>query len=186
VLANPFALTPGFKGPEQPDGETAYDDKVTGSWVAPFMMAGINTKAVHRTNFLLGHPWGVDFKYDEMMMSDGPPADGPPATGFNFGSGPMPQPGEGPSADERERGYYDILFVGEAADGRTVRATVKGDMDPGYGSTSKMLGESAVCLARDVSHETTPGGCWTSAAAMGEALIDRLQARAGLAFAVEG
>ena len=61
VMADPFALTPGFKGPKQPDGETAYEDKVTGSWVAPFMMAGINTKAVHRSNFLLGHPWGTDF-----------------------------------------------------------------------------------------------------------------------------
>ncbi len=186
VLANPFALTPGFKGADQPDGETAYEDKVTGSWVAPFMMAGINTKAVHRSNLLLGHPWGRDFQYDEMLMTDGPPAGGPAPGGFSFGSGPMPKPGEGPTKEERERGNYDILFVGEAADGRTIRASVKGDMDPGYGSTSKMLGESAVCLARDVSHETTPGGCWTSASAMGDALIERLEAHAGLTFAVEG
>jgi short subunit dehydrogenase-like uncharacterized protein len=48
TLANPFALTPGFEGPAQPDGDTPYEDKVTGSWVGPFMMAGINTKAVHR------------------------------------------------------------------------------------------------------------------------------------------
>ena len=186
VLANPFALTPGFVGAEQPDGETAYEDKVTGSWVAPFMMAAINTKAVHRSNLLLGHPWGRDFQYDEMLMTDGPPAGGPAPGGFSFGAGPMPKPGEGPTKEERERGNYDILFVGETADGRTIRISVKGDMDPGYGSTSKMLGESAVCLARDVSRETTPGGCWTSAAAMGDALIARLEAHAGLTFAVEG
>jgi len=186
VLADPFALTPGFKGADQPDGDTAYEDKVTGSWVAPFMMAGINTKAVHRSNFLLDHAWGPDLQYCEMLMTDGPPAGGPAPGGFSFGSGPMPKPGEGPTKAERERGNYDILFVGEAADGRTLRVSVKGDMDPGYGSTSKMLGESAVCLARDVSHDQTPGGCWTTAAAMGDALIKRLEAHAGLTFAVEG
>jgi short subunit dehydrogenase-like uncharacterized protein len=185
-MADPFALTPGFAGPKQPDGETAYEDKVTGSWVAPWMMAQINSKAVHRSNVLLGFPWGRDFQYDEMLMVDGPPKEGGPAPGgFNFGAGPMPQPGEGPSAEEREAGFYDILVIAEAADGRTVRCSVKGDMDPGYGSTAKILGESAVCLVRDVSRERTPGGCWTSASAMGEALIARLQKNAGLTFAVE-
>jgi short subunit dehydrogenase-like uncharacterized protein len=186
VMADPFALTPGFKGPAQPDGETPYEDKVTGSWVAPFMMAGINTKAVHRSNFLLRQPWGADFQYDEMLMVDGPPSGGPPQTGFDFGAGAMPQPGEGPSKAEREAGFYDILFVGESNDGRTIRCSVKGDMDPGYGSTSKILAESAVCLVRDVPRSTTPGGCWTTAAAMGDALIARLEKNAGLVFAVEG
>ena len=105
--------------------------------------------------------------------------------GFNFGAGGMPKPGEGPSREERETGFYDILVIAEAADGRTLRAAVKGDMDPGYGSTSKMLGESAVCLARDVSRQTTPGGCWTPASAMGGALIKRLEANAGLTFTTE-
>ena len=41
VLGSPFALTPGFAGPAQPDGEKGYEDKVTGSWVAPFMMAAL-------------------------------------------------------------------------------------------------------------------------------------------------
>ena len=186
VLGSPFALTPGFAGPAQPDGEKAYEDKVTGSWVAPFMMAGINTKAVHRTNFLLGHPWGTDFQYDEMLMTDGPPTGGPAPGGFNFGSGAPPRPGEGPSKEDREKGHYDILFVAEAADGRIVRAAVKGDMDPGYGSTSKMLGESAVCLARDVPRSVTPGGCWSTGAAMGEQLIPRLEKNAGITFVVEG
>ena len=77
------------------------------------------------------------------------------------------------------------LFIAEAGDGRIVRAAVKGDMDPGYGSTAKMLGEAAVCLARDVPRVTTPGGCWTSAAAMGDALIRRLEAHAGLTFTLE-
>jgi short subunit dehydrogenase-like uncharacterized protein len=186
VLADPFALTPGFRGPDQPDGDKAYEDKITGSWVGPFMMAGINTKAVHRSNLLLGHPWGKGFQYDEMQMLDGPPsADAGGLGGFNFGSGSLPKPGEGPSREERETGFYDIVFVAESGDGRTVRAAVKGDMDPGYGSTAKILGESAVCLVRDVPRTATPGGCWTSASAMGPALIRRLTANAGLTFTLE-
>ena len=181
LLADPFALTPGFVGPAQPDGDTPYDDTVTGSWVASFMMAGINTKAVHRTNFLLGHPWDEGFQYDEMMMVDGPPKPGD-APGFAFGA-PL-KPGEGPTPEERETGFYDILFIAEAADGRIVRAAVKGDRDPGYGSTSKILAEAGLALA-EVSRETTPGGCWTPAAAMADALLARLPSKAGLTFEVE-
>ena len=187
LLADPFALTPGFTGAAPPDGETPYEDKVAGSWVGPFMMAGINTKAVHRTNFLAGHAWGEGFQYCEMQMLAGPPAEGggAGAGGFNFGAGGLPKPGEGPSREERETGFYDILFVAEAGDGRTVRAAVKGDMDPGYGSTAKILGEAAVCLARDVPRSETPGGCWTPAAAMDGALIRRLESHAGLTFTLE-
>ncbi len=183
VLLDPFALTPGFKGPEQPDGNTPYEDKIVGSWVGPFMMAAINTKAVHRDNFLLGHRWGQDFKYDEMAMTAGP--NGPAGPSFDVGGANMPKPGEGPSKKEREEGFYDILFVAEFPDGRMLRAAVKGDMDPGYGSTSKMLGEAAVCLVRDVPRSQTGGGCWAPAAAMGDALIKRLPKNAGITFTVE-
>jgi short subunit dehydrogenase-like uncharacterized protein len=186
LLADPFALTPGFKGVAQPDGDTPYEDKVAGAWVGPFMMAAINTKAVHRSNLLLGHRWGRDFQYDEMQMLDGlPSASAGGMGGFNFGAGGLPRPGEGPTREERETGFYDLLVIAELPDGRTLRAAVKGDMDPGYGSTSKMLGEAAACLVRDTPRATTPGGCWTPAAAMGEALIRRLQAHAGLTFTLE-
>ena len=180
LMTDPFALTPGFKGPAQPDDSKPYEDPATGTWVVPFMMAAINTKAVHRSNFLLGHPYGTDFQYDEMLMTQGP---GGQAPSFEMGGGL--KPGEGPSKEERETGFYDVLFIAETADGRSLRASVKGDMDPGYGSTSKMLAESAMCLLRDVGRERTPGGCWTPASAMGEALIRRLQDHAGLSFAVE-
>jgi short subunit dehydrogenase-like uncharacterized protein len=181
VLMNPFALTPGFTGPEQPDGDTAYEDTVTGSWVGPFMMAPINSKAVHRDNFLLGHRWGRDFKYDEMTMTAGPQA--PAAPSFDMAG--MPKPGEGPTRQEREEGSYDILFIAEYPDGRTFRASCKGDMDPGYGSTSKMLPEAALALVHDVSRTQTPGGCWSPAAAMGDALIARLPKKAGVTFNIE-
>jgi short subunit dehydrogenase-like uncharacterized protein len=97
----------------------------------------------------------------------------------------LPKPGEGPTLHQRETGFYDVLFAGETADGRSLRAGVKGDKDPGYGSTSKMIGESAICLARDVGRDRTPGGVWTPGAAMGEALIARLERHAGLKFALE-
>jgi short subunit dehydrogenase-like uncharacterized protein len=185
VLGNPFALTPGFAGVPQPDGDTPYEDKVTGSWVGTFMMAGINTKAVHRTNFLLGQRWGKDFQYDEMQMLSGPPRSGGAGTGgFSFG-GDLPKPGEGPTKEQRETGWYDILFIAEAKDGRTVRAAVKGDRDPGYGSTAKILAEAALVLA-DVPRSITPGGCYSPAAAMAEPLLKRLPAKAGLTFTVEG
>ena len=185
VLADPFALTPGFKGPNQPDGTKSHEDPVTGSWVAPFVGAAMDTKIVHRSNFLMGHPWGKEFAYDEMSLMDGPAGNVVGASSFYLVDGKPPKPGEGPSRSEREGGCYDILFIGEAADGRTLRASVTGDMDPGAGSTSRMLGESAVCLARDISRDVTPGGMWTSASAMGDTLIKRLQANAGMAFRIE-
>ncbi|MBL6937584.1 MAG: saccharopine dehydrogenase NADP-binding domain-containing protein [Alphaproteobacteria bacterium] len=184
VLVNPFALTPGFTGPAQPDGNQPYEDKVAGSWVGPFMMAGINTKAVHRTNYLLRHPWGADFKYDEMQMLDGPPKAGAAAPGFTMDQANAPKPGEGPTKEERDAGFYDLVFIAEMADGRTLRAVVKGDKDPGYGSTSKILAEAGLALAAIPRHQT-PGGCWSPAAAMAHELLDVLPKKAGLTFALQ-
>ena len=181
LLIDPFALTPDFKGPAQPELNKTYEDTVTGSWVAPFIMASINTKAVHRTNYLNGHAWGTDFAYDELAMISGPDD----TSGPNFAMSPL-KPGEGPTKEEREAGFYDVLFVAEYADGRTFRTSVKGDRDPGYGSTSKIIAECAIYLANNVSHEQTAGGCWTTAAAMGTGLIPVLAEKAGLTFHVEG
>jgi short subunit dehydrogenase-like uncharacterized protein len=185
IYADPFALTPGFTGPDQPDASKPYEDVVTGSWVAPFTMAAINAKVVHRSNYLVDHAWGTEFKYDEMSFAAGPagPAVGAPSY-YSVGGVP-PKPGEGPSKAEREGGCYDILFIGEAAHGPTLRVCVKGDMDPGAGSTARMLGESAVCLACEISPEITPGGMWTPTSGMGMALIRRLATNAGVSFEVQ-
>ena len=93
------------------------------------------------------------------------------------------KPGEGPSKEERENGLYDLLYIAVAPDGREVRASVKGDRDPGYGSTSKMISECAICLLRDAPE--VPAGIWTPGAAMRDKLIKRLVDRAGLTFSVE-
>jgi short subunit dehydrogenase-like uncharacterized protein len=178
LMLNPFALTPGFEGPPQPTGNAVEHDEDLGAEVGPFMMAVINTKNVHRSNALMGHPWGTDFAYDEMaVVTPGAPA------AFDMAAG-APKPGEGPSKAEREAGFFDVVFVGVAPDGRKVKVSVKGDRDPGYGSTSKMLAEAAICLVRDA--KTAPGGVWTPGAVMGSKLIERLEANAGLTFAVEG
>jgi short subunit dehydrogenase-like uncharacterized protein len=185
LLKDPFALTPGFAGPEQPPGNKPYYDEDLASWVAPFVMATINTRNVHRSNALMGFPYGRDFVYDEMVLT-GPGEKGESVAGAivaankAMGGPGGPKPGEGPSKEERDTGYYDLLFVGLSKDGRRVAVTVRGDRDPGYGSTSKMISECALCLLRDATD--VPGGIWTPGAAMGHRLITRLVAHAGLSF----
>ncbi len=186
LMVDPFALTPGFEGPHQPNGMVPYHDEAVDAWVAPFMMAVINTKNVHRTNFLLGHPYGADFQYDEMTVVPGLGEIGKAAAEALAKFNPMasdkgPAPGEGPSKEERETGYYEVAAIAEMPDGARVTATVSGDRDPGYGSTSKMIAESALCLVDDVQGE---GGIWTPVALMAEPLKARLEANAGLSFTV--
>lgn len=185
-LTNPFSLSADFAGPPQPAGNKPEYDESLDSWATNFVMAPINTKNVHRTNHLLGHDYGADFVYDEMMLT-GPGEQGE-AMAKHVASTPMmggaddPKPGEGPTKEERETGFYDVLFIAEYPDGRTARSSVKGDRDPGYGSTSKMISETAIALCR----QDGPGGVTTPGAALGESLVDRLQKNAGLIFAVEG
>ena len=187
LLRNPFSLTPGFEGPRQPPGHKPMVDEVLGLWVAPFIMAAINTRNVHRSNFLLNHAYGTDFVYDEMLVTGagdkGEAIANAVAADKSLGSDDGPKPGEGPSRAERDAGFYDVLFVGTDVQGHQLRVGVTGDRDPGYGSTSKMIAEAAVCLLQDATG--TPGGIWTPAAAMGEPLMARLQANAGLTFAAE-
>jgi short subunit dehydrogenase-like uncharacterized protein len=188
LLRSPFALTPGFEGPKQPPGNRPLYDEDLESWTTPFAMATINTRNVHRSNMLLGFPYGQDFVYDEMELT-GPGEKGEERarhilaanTSEKMGGG-GPKPGEGPSKEEREAGHYDLLFLGLAPDGRQVRVAVRGDRDPGYGSTSKMIAECAICLreAPDVK-----AGIWTPGAALGHRLIKRLVDHAGLTFEVE-
>jgi short subunit dehydrogenase-like uncharacterized protein len=203
LLTNPFSLCPGFSGPKQPHSADAEYDEAASSWTAPFIMAPINTKNVHRSNFLAGHPFGDGFVYDERMLTgDGEKGEkraksaarqekmqnvmlAMAPTRWVLKTFMMPKPGEGPDKEARETGFYDILFIGEAADGRTVKASVQGDKDPGYGSTSKMIAECALCLLLDIDRDATPGGIWTPAAAMDGKLVERLQAKAGLTFTVE-
>jgi short subunit dehydrogenase-like uncharacterized protein len=188
ILNDPFALTPGFAGAKQPKGSRAVYEEDLQSWTAPFMMALINTRNVHRSNMLMGFPYGKDFVYDEMVLTgagEKGEANAKRVMAANSAkTGPNAlKPGEGPSKEERESGGYDLLYVAIAPDGREVRASVKGDRDPGYGSTSKMISECAICLLRDTPD--VPAGFWTPGAAMQHKLIKRLVEHAGISFEVE-
>ena len=183
VLANPFSLTEGFEGPAQLDDSKVLLDEKLNMWVAPFVMAPINTKNIHRSNALLDHQYGEDFCYDEMMIA-GEGEEGKQIADAMTSANPMggdnvPQPGEGPSKESREQGNYDVLFFADLGE-ESIEARVTGDMDPGYGSTSKMIAESAICLIQDCSD--LPGGIYTPAPAMGDKLIHRLVKKAGLTF----
>jgi len=163
-------------------------------------MAAINTRIVHRSNALSGDAYGKDFVYDEAMMMGPGSAGWMRATMLAGGLGGfigmvvfpptralvekfiVPKPGEGTSPEAQERGRYDLRFFGKTADGKTVMTKVTGDRDPGYGSTSKMLGEAAACLALDVSKSEKSGGFWTPATALGDKLVARLTKHAGLTF----
>ena len=188
ILNDPFALTPGFTGPKQPKGNRPLLEEDLQSWAAPFMMALINTRNVHRSNMLMGFPFGRDFVYDEMVLT-GPGEKGEAnakrvmAANAEKTGPSAPKPGEGPSTEERENGLFNLLYVAIAPDGRMVRAGVTGDRDPGYGSTSKMISECAICMLRDATD--VAAGFWTPGAAMQHRLIKRLRDNAGLTFEVE-
>jgi short subunit dehydrogenase-like uncharacterized protein len=203
-LANPYSLCPkgDRRGPRQPDVKAADFDDSFGAWVAPFVMSKINTRIVHRSNALLGHAYGREFAYDEAVLTGKGTKGRLNATGMATALGAfvvagalpptrwvlerffLPAPGEGPSPEAQASGFFDLRFHGETADGRSLRAKVTGDRDPGYGSTAKMLGQAAACLAQDVGKDDKPGGFWTPATIFGDRLVERLEADAGLTFEV--
>lgn len=201
-LANPYSLCgrEAGKGVRQPNVNSASWDEDFGAWCAPFVMAAINTRIVHRSNALQAQAYGADFRYDEAMLAGRGAKGRLAAFGITAGLGAfmfgaalrptrwllerlvLPAPGEGPSAQAQRAGFYDIRFLGTCADGGSLRAKVTGDRDPGYGSTSKMLGEAGACLALDVPKSERAGGFWTPATALGDRLLERLKAHAGMSF----
>lgn len=204
VIADPYALNPEGerRGPDGPDPMRVRRDPDLGMWVGPFVMAAINSRVVRRSNALSGYAYGRDFRYSE-EMSFGRGVRGLfRATAFTAGLGAfmaaanarvtrgllehkLPQPGEGPSREQREAGYFVTRLIGKATDpGMQMRVRVEGQHDPGYGETSRMLGESAACLALDRDQPGTPGGILTPASAMGLRLVERLR-DAGMVFDVE-
>ncbi len=200
IMADPYSLNPEGqrKGPDGRDQTSVKYNDALGGWTAPFVMGVVNMRIVRRTNALLGYKYGENFSYNEATFV------GSGVTGWiksaigTAGLGGfmlassfnltrehlvrkfLPKPGSGPTKEQRENGFYKLILVGTTDDAERVEVSVKGDRDPGYGSTSKMLSESAVCLARD--HLQIGGGFWTPASAMGDKLLDRLQANAGLSF----
>lgn len=201
ILLHPYGLNPlkQQEGHDVPDlTEVAYDDDFQ-AWIAPFVMAIINTKVVRRSHALNGFPYGKDFRYDEATHC---------GTGIGgkikarllslvmsalFNSQSLlkklmkpllPNPGQGPSPKKRENGFFKIMLLGKAPDDKQIKVKITGDRDPGYGSTSKMLAEAAICLAKDENQLPPTYGILTPHTAMGGALLTRLQQNAGLTFTV--
>jgi short subunit dehydrogenase-like uncharacterized protein len=196
-VADPYVLYPAHlpAGQDGADQTSAKYDPDFGQWTSPFIMAAINTRVVRRSNALLGFPWGENFRYDEATLN----ASRYEATRNSVAGavgmvalalGPtrklaqrfLPKPGEGPTREQREAGYYEVFFRGMNHHDRRQDTVVKvtGDLDPGYGSTSRMLGEAAVCLAKDKL--AVGGGFWTPASALDGAYLQRLIDHAGLTF----
>ena len=198
ILTNPYGLNPEGQrsGPDKRDLNKVKYDEDSKSWIAPFMMAGINTKIVRRSNALSNYSYGKNFTYDESVMT----GDGfkgrikaiisvLPLIFLSAKPGSLlkrifnyftPKPGQGPNENERENGYYSMRFYIRYNDKSRALVRVTGDRDPGYGSTSKMLAESAICLSKDSLKDTY--GVITPSIAMGDQILDRLQAKAGLTF----
>jgi len=205
IIADPYALDPEPRGvlPASPDEMAIGWNRHLRMFTAPFMMAPVNTRVVRRAHALSGHPWGEGFVYREVMSTPGTVRGAVMAASALGALGGLalalrfrklrevlarraPQPGEGPSKDAREHGHWKMRFVGEAGSNGSANVLLytAGDrMDPGYGSTAKMLGEAALCLALEPL--SSPGGVLTPSVAMGATLLARLR-RAGLTFAVAG
>lgn len=204
ILGHPYALNPEGErtGPDGSDQTGVRYEPELGMWTGPFVMAAINTRIVRRSHALEGYPWGRDFRYSEAMTFGKGPKGLLAATlvtgalgGVVAGSvlppvrkllaKQLPEPGQGPSREKREAGFFVIRLVakGEDASGRevTLRGLVEGQNDPGYGETAKMLGESAVCLALDGAELEAGGGIRTPASTMGMRLVERLR-DAGMTF----
>jgi short subunit dehydrogenase-like uncharacterized protein len=203
LLANPYALDPldpapaSAPRPHVPDETSIGWQRTLGMFTVPFVMAQVNTRVVRRGHALAGLPWGKDFAYREVMSTPGSLRGAARAAGLTGGLAALgfamsqpwlrdrlarraPRPGEGPSADARARGHWIVRLVAEGDGGEALVYVASDRADPGYGSTSKMLGEAALCLARDPLN--SPGGVLTPAVAMAQPLVDRLR-RAGLTFA---
>jgi short subunit dehydrogenase-like uncharacterized protein len=200
-LADPYVLNDSSRGTDGPERMSAFFDDDFDAWVGPFVMAGVNTKVVRRSNELLAHQYGTDFQYSEGTLTRRGAGGFLGATGLGVGSGAvaalvslgptrsllqkvLPKPGEGPSEDAINNGYFHIEMLGKhpGDPSKNMRVEVKGDKDPGYGSTAKMIAESALALAQD--ELTIGGGFWTPASALGDSLLRRLPQSAGVTFDV--
>ncbi len=201
ALTNPHILCPNPNNwPDHPPTLIPVQtDPIFQQWITPFVMAGINTPIVLRSNALQDGAYGEEFQYDEAVLTGADTAGWLAAQGVKWSfdlialaaaiapsrwllSQVLPKPGEGPTNEEQAAGFYDLRFWGQTVSGHSLMVKVTGDRDPGYGSTAKILAQAGLCLAKDKPKSSPPGGFWTPAAIFGQALIQRLVDYAGLSF----
>lgn len=200
MVADPYSLSPDrSKEPDlgrQPDVFSFHFDDFVGKWVAPFVMASVNTRVVRRSNALLGYAWGKQLRYSEVSAMKSAASAAAFAGGLGAFMGALmfkptrglvlkalPKPGEGPSEETREKGRLKVHVFGESETGARKTLVISGDGDPGYKLTALMLGQAALCLALDSEKLPKVAGVLTPATAMGRVLRERLVA-AGMKFDV--
>jgi short subunit dehydrogenase-like uncharacterized protein len=197
ILDNPYAICPPQRrsGVPQPD-INAVQRFESGAWLGPFFMAIVNTRVVHATNAQLNYPYGTDFTYNEGWHVGGKLAASILSlasrmfyrayrfrpTRALLNATVLPKPGKGPSRKARDEGDFEFHFIARTRSGDRLTMVVSGDRDPGYGASSRMIGEVAVCLARDLPKSALPGGFWTPGASIAEKIIPRLVESAGMKF----
>jgi short subunit dehydrogenase-like uncharacterized protein len=205
LLFDPHGLDPergtASKDPFEDDQRAIKFDKDIGRWTAPFVMAAVNTRMVRRSHAILKSEnqkgYGPHFRYNEAMSFAKGPAGLAAASLVVAGLGAfmaaaaidpvrgllertvLPAPGEGPSKEQQERGFFEMRIVAKTESGKKITGRIAGNKDPGYGQTAVMLAESAMCLAKDISGEDALPerfGVLTPATAMGMPLVKRLRA----------
>ena len=193
---------PGHRNMVRQDEIRVMYDNEFKSWVAPFIMATINTRVVLRSNALMNPSYAEQFRYDEgFLTGDGSRGQkrakqlerllkisigllSVPPLRFFLTRFVLPKPGDGPSFDEQISGFYDFRFLGRTQHGDEIKVKLTGNRDPGYGSTAKILAQAGVSLVRDVDKREVPGGFWTPATIFGDDYINRLITNAGISFEV--
>lgn len=203
-LQNPYFLCPESEqvAEHPPPLILVQFDRDFQEWVTPFVMADVNTRVVLRSNYLQDYAYGKTFRYEEGILTQGGMMGWLAAQGLKLGldglvlaaavpplrnlleTTVLPKSGEGPKAEDRASGFYDLRFLGKTEAGKVLQVKVMGDRDPGYGSTAKLIAQAGICLAQDLAAQSIPGGIWTPAALMGQSLLDRLQNYAGVTFSV--
>lgn len=212
VLSHPYSLSPdrarepnvGRQTDQALERASGIDPALHG-WVATFLMAQHNTKIVRRSNALLDWAYGQKFRYREVMSTGSSRLSPVYAAAVSGGivaimvtgtvlskikagrwllDRALPKPGTGPSENTRRTGWFTMTTFADTTTGTRYRCTFTAQGDPGYQATAVMLGEAGLALAFD----TLPGraGILTPAAAMGDALTERLAAADGFTLEVEG
>jgi short subunit dehydrogenase-like uncharacterized protein len=181
-------------------------DKHAHTWVAPFIMAATNAPVVRKSNAVSGYPYGRQVRYAEVMATKS--AFGAvavcaglaalalvvfvkPLRALLFALRVLPKPGEGPSVEVQQKGFFTAQFyaLGEAGKEHLVtRAHFNSGTagDPGYRATALMSCESALCLALERDKcRSKEGGVLTTASALGDLLVTRLN-NAGMDIGIDG
>ncbi len=204
IMGDPYALSPDRaaepKLGRERDPMGVIHDPALGGYLAPFAMGTINTRVVRRSNALLGHAYGERLRYRELMLAGDLPLGPVKAAAIAGGLGllvgglsitptrrlldhVLPDPGEGPDQEAREKGFFKIDVHASTGSGARIVAEIRAAGDPGYKATAVMLGEAALALALDGEALPDTAGVLTPATAIGEVLTERLR-QAGQTYRV--